>query len=329
MHANHLGFPRRGLMATASAAGLIGMAPNEGQAMVNMPTAQAPYFYRFKLGDARATVVSDGPLPLGAPGNAFLGLSKGEIERQLTDNFLPTNNIVLEQNILVITINGKTALFDTGMGSVRPFGPTTGRMMATLKAAGINPAGIDAIILSHAHIDHCGGVMSADGKRNFPNAQVFITQADYDYWTNEATVGPALRGFYEQARKNLTPNRDRIRFVKDQEEFLPGITAIYATGHTVGHCVFMINSAGKSLCYIGDLTHHPVLLMEKPRTEFAYDTDPKNSAESRVRTLTMLAANRIPILAYHFAWPGIGNVVKYGDGFRYLPTPMEMMTVTG
>lgn len=332
MHDNHLGVARRNLIATASMAGmggLIGMAPRDALAKVNMPTTQAPYFYRFKLGDARATVVSDGPLPLGAPGNAFLGLSKEEIDRQLTENFLPTNNIVLEQNILVITINGKTALFDTGMGSVRGFGPTTGRMMATLKAAGISPAGIDAIILSHAHIDHCGGVMSADGKRNFPNAQVYIAQADYDYWTNEATVGPALRSFYEQARKNLTPNRDRIRFVKDQEEFLPGITAIYATGHTVGHCVFMINSAGKSLCYIGDLTHHPVLLMEKPRTEFAYDTDPKKAADSRVRMLTMLATNRIPILAYHFAWPGIGNVVKFGDGFRYLPAPMEMMAVTG
>lgn len=329
MHDNHLGVPRRGLVTAASMAGIIGLSARDGLAAVTMPTTQAPYYYRFRLGDARATVVSDGPLPLGAPGNAFLGLSKEEIDRQLTENFLPTNNIVLEQNILVITINGKTALFDTGMGSVRSFGPSTGRLMATLKTAGINPAGVDAIILSHAHIDHCGGVMSADGKRNFPNAQVYITQADYDYWTNEATVGPNLRSFYEQARRNLTPNRDRIRFIRDQEEFLPGITALYATGHTVGHCVFMIHSAGKSLCYIGDLTHHPVLLMEKPRTEFAYDTDPKKSAESRVRMLDMLAANRIPVLAYHFAWPGIGHVAKFGDGFRYLPAPMDMMTVKG
>ena len=331
MHANHLLFPRRGLIAGASiaAAGLGGMIPGAGLAKMNMPTGQAPYFYRFKLGDAQATVISDGPLPLGEPGSAFLGLSKEEIERQLTSNFLPTNNIVLEQNILVITINGKTVLFDTGMGNVKTFGPTTGQLMKTLKGAGINPAGVDAVVLSHAHIDHCGGMMSAEGKRNFPNAQVYITQADYDYWTNEATVGPKLKAFYDQARKNLTPNRDRIHFVKDHEEFLPGITAIYATGHTVGHCLFMINSAGKSLCYIGDLTHHPVLLMEKPLTEFAYDTDPKQSAQSRVRMLTMLANDRVPVLAYHFAWPGIGHVVKFGDGFRYLPTPMEMVKMPG
>ena len=272
-------------------------------------------------------MVSDGPLLLGKPGDAFLGLSKTEIDRQLTDNFLPTDNVVLEQNILVITINGKTALFDTGMGSVTPFGPTTGQLMKTLKAAGIDPAGVDALVLSHAHIDHCGGIMSDAGKRNFPNAQVYIAQADYDYWTNESIVGPKLKTFYDQARKNLTPNRDRIHFFKDHEEFLPGITAIYTPGHTVGHTVFMIASAGKSLCYIGDLTHHPVLLMEKPLTEFAYDTDPKQSAQSRVRMLTMLAANRIPVLAYHFAWPGLGSVVKFGDGFKYLPAPMVMMTM--
>ncbi len=136
MHANHLAFPRRSLIAGASiatAAGLAGMTPRAGLAKMTMPTNQAPYYYRFKLGDAQATIVSDGPLPLGEPGASFLGLSKEEIERQLTENFLPTNSIVLEQNILVITINGNTVLFDTGMGVVKAFGPTTGQLMKTLE----------------------------------------------------------------------------------------------------------------------------------------------------------------------------------------------------
>jgi glyoxylase-like metal-dependent hydrolase (beta-lactamase superfamily II) len=114
----------------------------------------------------------------------------------------------------------------------------------------------------------------------------------------------------------------RIHFYKDHDEILPGVTALSAPGHTVSHTIFMINSGNQQLCYIGDLAHHQVLLLEHPRTQFAYDTDPAQSAESRVRMLDMLAANRIPLLAYHFPWPGIGHVTKRGEGFVYYPQPM-------
>ena len=97
-----------------------------------------------------------------------------------------------------------------------------------------------------------------------------------------------------------------------------------APGHTVGHTIFMIDSGGKQLSYVGDLAHHPVLLLQKPLTEFKYDTDPKQSAQSRVKMLSMLADNKIPLLAYHFAWPGIGHVAKQADGFRFYPEGMKM-----
>jgi hypothetical protein len=75
---------------------------------------------------------------------------------------------------------------------------------------------------------------------------------------------------------------------------------------------------------MGDLTHHPVLLLQKPLTEFAYDTDPKQSAQTRLKYLTQFAADRTAVLAYHFAWPGIGHIAKAGDGFKYYPTGMNM-----
>ena len=318
---------RRGLLAGAAAtgiAGALGGFPSPGLAKGPMQNTQAPYFYRFKIGSFEGTIVSDGSLPLGDPHKNFTGLSAEEMDRQLSSNFLPLSNAVLEQNAVVINTGDRIILFDNGMGSSKLFGPTTGKLMNSLKQAGIDPKDVDALVMTHAHIDHCGGIMADDGSRNFPNAQLYITQADYDFWTDEAKVGPNLKAFLDQTRKNLVPNRDRIVFIKDGQEFLPGVQAILAPGHTVGHTVFMISSGNDSLCYIGDLTHHPVLLMEKPLTEFAYDTDPKQSAQSRVKILTMLAEKKIPIAAYHFAWPGIGHVAKQGDGFRYYPQPMKM-----
>lgn len=321
------GQTRRQLLTTAGC-GIAALAlPGAAWARAPMGLTQAPYFYRFKLGTAEATIVSDGPLPLGDPNASFLHIEKAEIGRELTENFLPTSNAVLEQNILVLNFGERVVLFDLGMGTSKVFGPTTGKLLTSLRQAGIDPASVDALVMSHAHIDHCGAIMADDGSRNFPNAQLYIAQSDFDYWTDDAKVPatyPVRKDFLGQAQKNLLPNRDRLHYFKDGEEFLPGITALAAPGHTVGHTIFMIQSGNEQLCYIGDLAHHPVLLLEHPRTQFAFDTDPVQSSESRVRMLSMLAANRTPLLAYHFAWPGIGHVAKAGEGFRYYPAPMNM-----
>lgn len=315
---------RRHLLAGATALSAASLAPHVAFARAPMAGTQAPYFYRFKLGNIEATIVSDGTLPLGKPEDNFVGLSKAEMDKQLADNFLGSDNAVLEQNALIINTGDRLVLFDTGMGSLKTFGPTTGKLLNSMKQAGIDPKDIDAVVMSHAHIDHCGGCVADSGQVNFPNAQFYISQADYDFWTTESNVPAQFKVFWETAVKNLKPVRDRMTFVKDGAEILPGIHAIHAPGHTVGHTIFMIESAGKQLCYIGDLTHHPVLLLEKPLTEFKYDTDPKLSAQSRVKNLGMLADKRVPLLAYHFAWPGIGHVARQGDGFRYFPEAMKM-----
>jgi glyoxylase-like metal-dependent hydrolase (beta-lactamase superfamily II) len=247
-----------------------------------------------------------------------------EVRKMLSDNFLNPDNVVLEQNSPIVNTGDKLVLFDTGMGTSQMFGPTTGRQQKSMMEAGIKPEDIDAVVLSHAHVDHIGGIVDASGKVLFPNAQFYIAQSDFDFWTDEGKLGTPSKDFVVHARKNLLPVRDRLVFFKDGQEFLPGIQAMAAPGHTVGHHMFMVTSDGKSFAFLGDLTHHQVLLLEKPRMEFAYDTDPKMAAATRVKMLDMLAANKIAVMSYHFAWPGYGHVVKAGDGFRYIAEPMIM-----
>jgi glyoxylase-like metal-dependent hydrolase (beta-lactamase superfamily II) len=260
---------------------------------------------------------------MGPPAaGVFTETSKEDLTKALADNFLPTDSVSMEQNALVVNTGNQLVLIDTGIGAFKMMGNDTGRLVANLKAAGINPADVDVILLTHAHADHCFGLVAADGSRTFPNAQVYITQADYDFWTDEAKVtDPHIGQFVAATRKHLMPQRERIAFIKGGQEVVTGIQAIAAPGHTVGHVAFMITSQGQSICNVGDLVHHHIISIATPRKAFSYDTDGKLGVTSRLKALDMLAGLKIPLIAYHFPWPGIGYVGRQDDAYRYFPSP--------
>jgi glyoxylase-like metal-dependent hydrolase (beta-lactamase superfamily II) len=322
---HQLPLSRRGLLTGAAAVAATNVVTKAALAKAPLQNTQAPGFYRFKVGAIEATAVTDGPLPFGEPkADIFVGLSKDDLAKALTDNFLPVDNVVLQQNVLVINTGDRVVVFDSGMGSSKMLGPDTGRLVANLKAAGIEASDVDAVVLTHAHPDHCFGLAGEDGARIFPNAQIYMTQADFDFWTDEAKLSnDMLKGFVAGARARLIPNRDRIVFVKDGQEFLPGVQAMAAPGHTVGHTVYLITSQGKTLCNAGDIAHHHIVVVQNPRLAFSYDTDGQQAVTSRLRVFDMLASQRIPSITYHFPWPGIGNIGKQGDGYRYYPAMMQ------
>lgn len=267
----------------------------------------APAWYRFRFGEYEATVVSDGALPLGKAEDSFVGAGPGEINAMMTANFLDPANALLEQNALVLNTGRNLILFDTGMGdsmgaASQMFGPTTGRLLRNLRQAGIDPAQIDMVVLSHAHCDHCWALVDAQGNRNFPNARVAISEADLKYWTDDANIrGPAfMEPFIRGAQKNLAAYRDRMVMVVDGREVVPGVTAISAPGHTVGHMIYAISSGPNVMVYTGDLAHHHVLLLRRPLLEFSFDTDPKQSAQTRARALDRFATDKPLLLSYHF-----------------------------
>ena len=325
-------FPtRRSLLSGSAAFAAVGLLSERSigsaDAKALLTKAQAHAFYRFRLGTIEAAVVSDGPIAsLGEPSATFVGAPKEEIGNILADNFLVTDAMVFEQNALVVHTGGRLVLFDAGVGSTKAFGPHAGRLFASLKAAGINRDDIDAIVLTHAHPDHCWGPIGEDGKPSFPNAQVYMAEADFVFWTDQTKLSQeTIKPMIEGARRSLGPNRDRVVFVKDGQEFLPGIQALAAPGHTVGHTMYMLTSQRQTLCFAGDVTLHHVLSVEKPQLAFVYDTDASQAVRTRLRTLDMLASQRLPFLAYHFPWPGIGHVARHQDGFRYIAKPMRMV----
>ncbi len=317
---------RRAVMGCGAAALAAPMMPGlAAPALARAPLArtQPPAFFRQKFGTAELTVVSDGTLPVGEASKVFIGSEAVGVDDLIRANFLSPENVRLQQNLLVLNTGEKLVLFDSGMGTSKLFGPTTGRLLANLKAAGLDPKDFDAVVCSHAHVDHIGGLVAADGTPVFPNAQIYIDQSDFEFWTDEAKLEGAAKPFVEVSRAQLLPLRDRLVFFKDGQEVLPGVQAMAAPGHTVGHTCFVVTSGDQSICVLADIAHHHIALVEKPRIEFAYDTDAKQAVASRLRVLDMLVTNRMPAIAFHFPWPGIGHFVKAGDGFRYIPAAVE------
>ncbi|MCI0753300.1 MBL fold metallo-hydrolase [Teichococcus vastitatis] len=326
---------RRALLGGAIAmGGALSLRVPDAGAAAPFRNSLPPAWHRFRLGEYEATIVSDGRLPLGQPEPAFPASPPAELRGLLEAAFLPPDTATLEQNILVLNTGRQLILFDTGMGESmgadsKMFGPTTGQLLANMRAAGIEPEQIDLVVLTHAHNDHCWGLTTAAGQRVFPNAQVAVSEADLKYWTDDGNKrGPAFMNvFIEGAKKNLSAYRDRLVMVRDGQEVAPGVVAIATPGHTVGHHCYAITSGNQVMVNTGDLAHHHILLLKRPAWEFSYDTDSKLSAQIRSRMLDRLATDRHPVLSYHFPWPGLGHVARAGKGYDWVPVPMNMSSL--
>lgn len=271
-------------------------------------------FHRFLVGTMTATIVSDGPLRLHAPEKIFLGPEPPALAGALAAAGQRADLIRVEQNCLLLETAGKTVLFDNGMGTEKLYGPDSGRLLDSLREAGVAPSQIDAMVLTHAHSDHCWGTMADDGTPNFPNATLYLSQAELAFWTAEHADGRSRRSIAGVA-KHILPLRDRIRLIRDEEEFLPGVHALATPGHTPGHMAFLFDGGW---CLTGDVAFHDPLSYAFPEAESLYDTDRDLGVRTRGRLLERLVADRLSIVGYHHPWPGLGRVEKAGGTFRFI-----------
>ena len=271
--------------------------------------------HRFLIGTMAATIVSDGPLLLHAPEQVFLGPGAAALGASLTASGQRSDKIRVEQNCLLLETAGKKVLFDNGMGSEKLYGPDSGRLLDNLRGAGVAPSEIDAMVLTHAHSDHCWGTMGDDGVPNFPNATLYLSQAELDFWSSVADdrrMARSIAGF----RKHILPLRERIRLIRNGEEFLPGVHALATPGHTPGHMAFLFDG---DWCLTGDVAFHDPLSYDFPEAESVYDTDRDLGVRTRQRLLERLVAERLSIVGYHHPWPGLGRLERISGTFRFMP----------
>lgn len=319
------GISRRSLLFASAAAGAAAsglVTPTLAKAPV--AGVETPLWYRFMLGAFECAVVSDGVLQLGDPAAPFPDAPKAELLAMLESRFLPTDQWNADENVLVVNTGERLVIFDSGIGGT-PGG--AGRLIRNLGAAGIRPDQVDAVVLSHAHPDHVGGLHNERAEASFPNATIHMAESDFAFWTDETRASGTNASALEQAfaagaRKILIPLHDRISFFKEGEEFLPGIVAMSAPGHTVGHTIFAVSSGGKTLFNCADLAHHPLLMLEYPLWKFAVDTDADAAVKSRLKYLAMIADEKATFMAYHFPFPGIGHAAHHGNGFSFVASPL-------
>lgn len=133
-------------------------------------------FYHFDLGDFACSCVSDGSLNY-KPQGFFANAKKEEIDKALRQHDMPVDHITTPYTYLVVDAGERRVLVDMGAGDLAE---TTGRLTENMRAAGIEPASIDVVMITHAHPDHIGGGIDKDGKLVFTNARYFIWKREWD-----------------------------------------------------------------------------------------------------------------------------------------------------
>lgn len=285
--------------------------------MRKVPQAQIAGVYHRRIGDIVVTAVSDGTLE--RTNEMMLGVSKDEGDARLAAQC--RNTFVLSINAFLIYSGGRLALVETGSGNY--LGPTAGHLLANLAAAGVAPADIDTILLTHMHPDHSAGLTDlATGKAHYANAELVCHEGEPKHWFDDAAMARGTERekklMFQQAREQTLPYRGRMRTFTGGEVF-PGVTAIPAPGHTPGHTCYLVQSGAERLLIWGDTVHMPEVQVPRPEVSMVVDTDPEGARQSRRRIFDMAASERLLVTGMHLHFPGFAHVVREAGSYRLVP----------
>lgn len=275
---------------------------------------QAPGWYRLQLGDFEITALSDGSIDL--PVDELLQQPRPLTQKTLQRAYL---GLPLETSVNAYLVNTGTKLVLVDTGTAGLFGPTAGRMLANLKAAGYAPEQVDEIVVTHMHGDHIGGAAAAV----FPNATLRLDKRDSDFWLTPERVAKSgdggkaiagiVKGFEDAGRfKPFDGSQSGV-------EIVPGVKAFPAYGHTPGHSNYVAESKGQKIMFWGDLMHVAAVQFPNPAVTVQFDTDPKAARPAREKAYAAAAKEGYYVAVTHVSFPGIGHLRANGKGYDWLP----------
>jgi glyoxylase-like metal-dependent hydrolase (beta-lactamase superfamily II) len=307
---------RRDLLA-GSVAAVIGtsIAGLRGQA-----AWAASGIHALKLGTLQITVLSDGVLNV-ATRLLNRDMPAEAIETALGGALSAPGQVQYSANVVVVRNGGELVLIDAGSGT--NWEPTVGKLADRLTEAGIDPAQITKVVITHGHPDHIWGLVDDfdDGLR-FPNAEHIMPAAELDYWRNvdTAALPERMQGVSTGAKRVIGKIGERLRAAEPDKEILPGVSYIATPGHTPGHCSVRLTSGADNLIVTADTVFHPHVSFANPDWQPVADMDGGQAVASRRRLLDMAATDRIPLLAYHIPFPGFGRVERHDSAYRWRTT---------
>lgn len=276
------------------------------------PTATPVHVTPIQVGQLKVWALRDGLISL--EGSLLSGIEPSEVGRMLGGKDAAATPV----NTFLVKVSGKTVLVDTGIGKDPE--EDSGHLLEGLVAAGVSPADIDLIVITHYHFDHIGGLLNTDGSRAFPKARLCVPRSEQAFWfQDEAKLPERLRGRIPKLKSIFGAYEAAGAFstFEDGAELTPGLRAVTAHGHTGGHTVYAFTSEGRELWCIGDLIHFGAVQFEHPEVGITFDIAGAKAIQVRQDLFRKAAQGKVVLAGAHL--PELVQLEAKGTGFIAKP----------